>query len=61
MSLGTEVYEGKTHWVGKVAKGYVVYKMGTTHSTKVATIGYTGEEGLQKAIAECQRRDEKAA
>lgn len=36
--------------------GYAVYRGGITHSERVASIGYAGEEGMQKVIDECNRR-----
>lgn len=51
------VHELKNHWVLQVANGYEVYKTGVTHSTRCAVIGFTGEIGKNKAIAECNRRE----
>lgn len=52
------VHEGKHHWVRKVPDGtFIVYRKGPTVSTACATIGYKGQEGLDKAIAEVVRRD----
>lgn len=51
------VFEQGKHWVLRVDGGYEVYRTGVTHSTRCAQIGYTGERGLQKAIAEAQRRE----
>ena len=53
------VYELRQHWVLKVAKGYEVYRVGPTHSTRVAIIGRDSEafDGRGRAIAECQRRE----
>ena len=36
---------------------YEVYKIGVTHSTRCAIIGYSGEKGLTKAIQEIKRRE----
>ena len=38
------------------SNGYAVYVNGITHATRVATIGFAGEPGLTRAIAECDRR-----
>lgn len=38
--------------------GYAVYRNGLTHATCVASIGYSGDTGLKKAIAEANRRAE---
>lgn len=46
------VYEcpNKKYWVLKTHRGFEVYETGITHSTRRATIGWEGEEGLRKAI-----------
>lgn len=52
------VYETNNYWVlNKYEKGYEVYKIGVTHSTRCAIIGYKGQEGLERAIAEAKRRE----
>ncbi len=51
------VYESGEHWVLKIKSGFEVYKNGVTHSTRCAEIGWKGEKGLNKAIAECKRRE----
>lgn len=62
------VYETKTHFAIRVDKsttaktgikvtgGYEVYKIGITHATRCAIIGWNGDLGLARAIAECERR-----
>lgn len=51
------VYENGNHWVFKTGKGtYEVYKIGATCSTRCGIIGIKGEEGLQQAIRECDKR-----
>lgn len=55
------VFETDRHWVKRVPKGFEVYKIGLTHSTRVASIGYTGDKGLQRAKAEIARREGSAA
>lgn len=49
-------------WVRRADKrkgkdmGFEVFEVGITHSTRCARIGYVGDKGLYKAIAEAQRR-----
>lgn len=50
------LHESNGYWVTPAAHGFEVYKTGVTHSTRCAQIGYKGAEGLQRAIAECERR-----
>lgn len=49
-------HETDTHWVKEVPHGYEVYRIGVTHSTRCAQIGWKGKVGLAKAITECERR-----
>jgi hypothetical protein len=50
-------YEKGPFWVLNLkAKGFEVYRTGITHSTRCARIGFTGAEGLKRAIAEIDRR-----
>lgn len=51
------VYETDKHWVLKVSYGYEVYCIGVTHSTRCSQIGFHGQVGLDKAIAEIKRRE----
>lgn len=51
------IYEGHNHWVLRVKNGFEVYKNGIAHSTRCAQIGWTGTKGIERAIAECKRRD----
>ena len=51
------VFETDRYWVKRVPKGFEVYEIGLTHSTRVASIGYTGAEGLQRAKLEIKRRE----
>lgn len=51
------VYERGDHWALRVLKGFWVLRAGLTHSTRCAVIGYIGEEGLRRAIAEVDRRE----
>lgn len=46
----------KEYYVIRVQHGYEVYKNGITHATRCAQIGWAGEVGLQKAIAEINKR-----
>lgn len=36
--------------------GYAVYEDGITHSKRVAQIGWEGNKGFHRAIAECDKR-----
>lgn len=38
------------------SRGYSVYKNTGTHSVRVGVIGWEGEKGLKRAIAEADRR-----
>jgi hypothetical protein len=53
------VYESAHHYAVRTAKGFEVYKMGPVAATRVATIGYRGDQGLQRVKAEIARREEK--
>jgi hypothetical protein len=37
------------------SKGYEVWESGITHSTRRSIIGFAGDEGLKRAIAEADR------
>lgn len=51
------LYEKGDYWVCKSEKkGYEVYKIGVTCSTRCAIIGYEGNKGLELAKDECDRR-----
>lgn len=52
------LHEAGLYWVCKSTKhiGYDVFRTGLTHSTRCAIIGYEGEDGLRRAIAEAERR-----
>lgn len=54
-------YENPTHWVLRLAKGFEVYRNTTTHSVRCARIGYEGNKGLQRAIAEADRRHKESS
>ena len=49
-------YEDGPFWVLQTPKGFEVYINGITHATRCARIGYKGEDGLKRAIAEVNRR-----
>lgn len=52
------LFETATHWVSAASRfdGYTVWRIGATHSVACASIGYAGQVGLDKAIAEAKRR-----
>lgn len=50
------VFEKGGYWVLRVPSGFEVYRNGITHSVRCATIGYSGDEGLQRAKAGIERR-----
>jgi len=50
-------YEKGQFWVLNLgSKGFEVYKNGLTHSTRCAVIGFQGQNGLDRAIVEIDRR-----
>lgn len=51
------MFEKGNHWVLKVDYGFEVYKTTITHSIRCARIGFKGEQGLSRAIAEVERRE----
>jgi hypothetical protein len=55
------LYQKGNHWVVRSKKkGYEVIKLeGNTHGKVCAWIGYTGEEGLERAKQEVDRREIK--
>ena len=53
------LYSTGQFWVCKAKHGYEVYENGVTHSTRRAIIGWEGEKGLSRAIAEADRRQAK--
>ena len=50
------LYENGAYWVAKAPIGYEVYETKLTHSVRCASIGWDGDKGLQRAIAEADRR-----
>lgn len=57
------LYEKGNHYVvaerfgNSKSTGFAVYKNGITCATRCASIGYSGEEGFQRAKKECDRRE----
>ena len=51
------LFETPRHFVLAASHGFDVYRIGLTHSTRCAQIGYRDEEGLARAIAEIARRE----
>ena len=49
-------FERGDYWVLRVRTGFEVYRIGVTHSTRCAVIGFKGAEGMRRAIAEIDRR-----
>lgn len=53
------VFESGKYWVFDTKKkGFEVYKSSITHSTRCASIGWTGQVGLDRAKQEIKRRQE---
>lgn len=53
------VFESGKYWIFDAKKkGFEVYKNGITHSTRCASIGWTGQFGLDRAKQEIKRRQE---
>lgn len=52
------IYEADNHFVIRVKDGYEVYKSEITHATRCAIIGHKGDHGLERAIKECERREQ---
>lgn len=51
------MYENGNFWVRRNEhETFEVYKVIGTHSVRCAQIGYKGAEGLQRAMAECNKR-----
>ena len=50
------LHENGPFWVCRTDKGFEVYRAGITHSTRVATIGYKGQPGLDRAKQEADKR-----
>jgi hypothetical protein len=50
------LYVNGPYWVCRKGKGFEVYRDGITHATRVATIGFEGQDGLERAKAVADRR-----
>lgn len=59
--LSDIVVETNQHFAIRVEKGFEVYRVGITHATRCAIIGYTGERGLERVRAEIARRENAPA
>lgn len=55
-------HETNTHFVLRVKTGHEVYKIGVTHATRCAQIGFSKDMNysLGRAIAECDRRTKES-
>jgi hypothetical protein len=58
--LSDIVFERGDYWVKRAAKGFEVYKIGATASTRCAIIGFEGQKGLDYAKQEIERRESHA-
>jgi hypothetical protein len=47
---------GRPTCLAPARKGFEVYRVEGTHSVRVASIGFEGDEGLRRAKAEIERR-----
>lgn len=60
MTASRILYERGDYWVVRAdshrTSGYEVYRNEGSHSVRCAVIGYIGDLGLARAIAECDRR-----
>jgi hypothetical protein len=56
--MNNVLYENGKYWITTGRLGFEVYKVGVTHSTRCAVIGFNADIGLglPKAISECDRR-----
>ncbi len=50
-------YETARHYAIRTHQGYEIYRNGTTAAERCATIGFLGDEGFRRVIAEIQRRE----
>ena len=53
------LYEEEPYWIAKAPKGkagFEVYRVAVTHSVRVASIGFAGVKGMERARAEITRR-----
>ncbi len=51
------LYSTDRHYIVRATKGFEVYRNETTAAVRCATIGYEGQKGLDRAIAEIKRRE----
>ncbi len=51
------IHSSKNHFVIASKYGFEVYRNGVTHATRCSQIGYKGQQGIDRAIAECVRRE----
>jgi hypothetical protein len=51
------VAETDNHFAIRVKNGFEIYRRGLTHATRVAQIGWTGKEGLERTRKEIARRE----
>ena len=49
------VHEDGDYWVLRTARGFEVYRARTTHSARIAVIGFPGDQGLLRAKHEIAR------
>lgn len=60
-SLSEIVFQTDRHWVRRAPKkGFEVYRVEGTHSVRCAIIGFEGQEGLDRAKVEIERREGKS-
>jgi hypothetical protein len=52
------LYERDGYWIKRADyfNGFEVFRVGATHSTRCAAIGYTGQRGLDMAKKEIEKR-----
>ena len=55
--LSDIVVETDNHFAIRVKNGFEIYRRGLTHATRVAQIGWTGKEGLERTRKEIARRE----
>lgn len=50
------IHEDGNFFVVKTDKGFEVYRNTNTHAVRRAIIGFKGDEGMRRALAEIERR-----
>ena len=55
------VHETARHFVIRVDYGFEVYRVGATAAERCARIGFKGDEGLNRAVREVERRESDGA